>query len=78
MGGGRKYSVSGVGTISFQRELGPPITLTNVKYVLGLKKNLVSVVMLEDKGYNVVFSKGKVFLRHITTIQVKKFGSRVR
>jgi len=53
--------------VAFQREHGAAITLTDVKYVPGLKKNLVSIVMLEDKGYNVVFSKGKVFLRYITT-----------
>eukprot|EP00253_Pinus_taeda_P012445 PITA_12445 len=39
-----------------------------------LKKNLVSVVMLEDKGYDVVFSKGKAFLRHIATGQTKRIG----
>ena len=49
-----------------------------MKYVPRLKKNLVSVTMLEDKGYDVVFSKGKVFLRHITTRQVKQIGSRVK
>eukprot|EP00253_Pinus_taeda_P035324 PITA_35324 len=68
MGNDEKYSVSGVGTVYFQREHGARITLTDVKYVKGLKKNLVSIAMLEDKGYDVVFSKGKVFLRHITTI----------
>eukprot|EP00253_Pinus_taeda_P005812 PITA_05812 len=46
--------------------------------VSGLKKNLVSIAMLEDKGYDVVFIKGKVFLRHITTRQVKQIGSRVK
>ena len=46
--------------------------MTDVKYVPGLKKNLVSVAMLEDKGYDVVFSKGKVFLRHIGTRQTKR------
>ena len=61
-----KYSVSGVGMIIFQREHGARITLTYVKYVTRLKKNLVSIAMLEDKGYDVVFNKGKVFLRHIT------------
>ena len=44
-----------------------PITLTDVKYVPGVKKNLLSVTMSEDKGYDVVFNKGKVFFRHITT-----------
>ena len=54
------------GLVSFQREHGAPINLTDVKYVPGLKKNLVSVAMLEEKGY-VVFSKAKEFLRHIAT-----------
>jgi len=66
MGDDKRYCVSGVGIVAFQKEHGAPITLTDVKYVHGLKKNLVSIVMLEDKGYDVVFSKGKVFFRHIT------------
>ena len=36
--------------------------LKDVVHVLGLKKNLISVAMLEDIGYDVVFSEGKVFL----------------
>ena len=34
--------------------------------------------MLEDRGYDVVFRDGKVFLRHIITRQVKQIGSRVK
>eukprot|EP00253_Pinus_taeda_P030396 PITA_30396 len=75
MGNDENYNVLGVGTIVFQRKRGARITLIDVKYVPGLKKNLVSIAMLEDKGYDVVFSKGKVFLRHITTRQVKQIGS---
>eukprot|EP00253_Pinus_taeda_P009336 PITA_09336 len=77
MGDDGKYSVSGVGTVAFQREHGAPLILTDVKYVLGLEKNLVSVAMLEDKGYDVVFNKGKAFLRHIATVQTKRIGIRV-
>jgi len=32
-------------------------------YVPTLKKNLVYVVMLEDRGYDVIFSEGNVFLQ---------------
>ena len=78
MGNDEKCSVSSVGTIIFQREHGACLTLTDVKYVPGLKRNLVSITMLEDRGYDVVFSKGKVFLRHIITRQVKQIGSRVK
>jgi len=78
MGNDEKYSVPGVDTVVFQREHGARITLTDVKYVPGLKRNLVSIVMLEDRGYDVVFSKGSVFLRHIITRQVKKIDSRAK
>ena len=44
------------------RESGKLILLQDVVHVPGLKKNLISVAMLEDKGYDVVFSEGKVFL----------------
>ena len=78
MGDDGKYRVLGEGMVVFQREHGAPLTLTDVNYVPGLKKNLVSITMLEDKGYDVVFSKGKVFLRHIGTRQTKRIGIRVK
>jgi hypothetical protein len=31
-------------------------------HVPGLKKKLVSVAMLEDRGYDIVFSSGKAYL----------------
>jgi hypothetical protein len=47
-------------------------------HVPGLRKNLVSFSMLEDRGYDVVFSSGKSYLRHKATGQVKKIGIRVK
>ena len=78
MGDDGRYSVSRVGTVGFQRERGAPLTLIDVMYVPGLKKNLASVAMLEEKGYDVVFSKGKVFLRHIAMGWTKRIGIRVK
>ena len=78
MGDDRKFCVSGEGTDVFQREHGSPLSLYNVMYVPGLKKNLVSIAMLEDKGYDVVFSLGKVFLRHIDTGQNKHIGIQIK
>lgn len=75
MGDDGKYCVSGEGTVVFERERGAPLTLTDVNYVLGMKKNLVSIAMLEDKGYDVVFSKGKAFLRHIGWIDQEDWDS---
>ncbi|MBO1694931.1 hypothetical protein, partial [Bacteroides uniformis] len=57
-----RYSAIGISTISFERESGKPFVLKDVMHVPGLKKNLISVAMLEDKGYDVVFSEGKAFL----------------
>ena len=57
-----KYSAIGIGTITFQRHSSKPFQLKDVMHVPGLKKNLVSVAMLEDRGYDVVFSEGKAFL----------------
>ena len=34
--------------------------------------------MLEDKGYDVVFSEGKLFLQYKATGQVKKVGIRAK
>jgi hypothetical protein len=62
MGDYGRYSATGIGTITFQRESGKPFQLKNVMHVPGLKKNLVSVAMLEDNGYDVVFSSGKAYL----------------
>jgi len=72
MGGDGRYHVLGEGMVVFQRERGAPLTLIDVKYVPNLKKNLVSISMLEDKGYDVFFSEGKVFLIHIGTGQTKR------
>jgi hypothetical protein len=78
MGDDGRYRATGIGTITFQRESGKPFQLKNVMHVPGLKKNFVSVAMLEDKGYDVVFSSGKAYLRHKATCQVKKIGIRVK
>lgn len=47
-------------------------------YVPDLKKNLVSVVVLEDKRYDLVFGRGKAYLKHVAIIQVKQIGVQVK
>eukprot|EP00253_Pinus_taeda_P033973 PITA_33973 len=76
MGDDGRYSATDIGTISFERESGKPFVLKEVMHVPGLKKNLTSVVMLEDKVYDVAFSKGKAFLRSKTTGETRKIGVR--
>jgi len=77
-GDDERYRATETGTVTFQRESGSLLRIIGVMYVPRLKKNLVSVVVLEDHGYDVFFSKGNVFLRHITMGQVKHIDSRVK
>jgi hypothetical protein len=58
LGDDREVKVVGSGTVSFQRESLPPLNLAEVLYVPGLKKNLVSVSTIEEKGYEVLFCDG--------------------
>ena len=78
MGDDGRYSATGIGTITFERESGNPFLLKDVMHVSGLKNNLVLIAMLEDKGYDVVFNEGKAFLWHKTTGQTRKIGIQVK
>jgi len=74
LGDDGRYSTKGIDIVTFKRESDSHLHLKNVMYVLGLKKNLIFVVVLEDRGYDVVFGKGKSFLKHVATRQVKQVG----
>ena len=78
MGNDGRYSATDIGTITFERDSGKPFLLKDVMHVPGLKKNLVLVAMLEDRGYDIVFSEGKAFLRHKKMGQTKRIGIRVK
>ena len=78
MGNNKRYSTTEIGIVTFQRQSRLPLRLTNVMFIPGLKQNIVFIALLEDRGYNVIFSKGKAFLRHIATGQVKQIGVRVK
>jgi len=71
MGYDGRYSTTVIDIVTFHREFGSPLTLKDVMCVLGLKKNLILVAIVEDHGYDVIFSNGKAFLRHISMGQVK-------
>jgi hypothetical protein len=62
LGDDRVVKAVGSGTVSFQRESLPPMLLREVLYVPGLKKNLVSVSAIEERGYEVLFRDGQVLL----------------
>eukprot|EP00253_Pinus_taeda_P004316 PITA_04316 len=60
LGDNTKYPVKGVGNVTLQLNQGNIIHLQDVLYVPDLKKNPVSISAMEDKGYKVTFSDGKV------------------
>ena len=62
MGDDSSVSAVGHGTITFQRESMSPMVLRDVLYVPGLKRNLVSVSMIEDQGLGVSFLNGHVHM----------------
>jgi hypothetical protein len=63
MGNNAKCRATGHGTVTFQRESGKPLMVRDVLYVPGMKKNLISVSTLEDRGYVVSFQDGRVYIR---------------
>ena len=63
LGDDARYQAHGVGTVSFERESGKPLTFPDVLYVPGLTKNLISISTLEDKGYQVKFHDHRVYIR---------------
>jgi hypothetical protein len=50
------------GTITFQRESRPPISFRDLLFVPGLKKNLISVSSLLDRGLEMSFRGIKVLI----------------
>ena len=52
------------GIVQFQRENGKIIPLHDVLYVPGLGMNLISVSILHDRGYNVLFRGTHVLIKH--------------
>jgi hypothetical protein len=56
------YDIKGFGSTSFQLQSRNVFHIDEIIYVPGLKKNLISVVVLERKGYTIAFTKGKVLM----------------
>jgi hypothetical protein len=55
-----RYNLRGVGISTFQLDSDMQLKLEEVLYVPGMKRNLVKISSLEDKGYKITFSKGSV------------------
>jgi hypothetical protein len=58
LGDDAKYAVKGEGTFTFHLESGGSLDAHDVLYVLGLKKNLLLVLAIEDMHFPVAFQRG--------------------
>lgn len=54
--------MKGIGSTSLELEIGGSIHLNNILYVPSLKKKLLSISFLEDKGDRIAFVDGKVLI----------------
>jgi hypothetical protein len=62
LGDGGTYAIKGIGSTSFQLLSGNVFHIEEILYVPRLKKNLISVAVLESKEYTVAFSKGNALM----------------
>ena len=60
LGDDANYIVKGFGSTSLQLESNDLLHLNDVLYVPSMKRNLVSIFALEDKGYRVTFADRNV------------------
>jgi hypothetical protein len=60
LGDDSKHAIKGVGEASLQLDSGNPLSIKDILFVQGLKKNLLSISALEDKGFRVAFVDGQV------------------
>ena len=62
LGDDYQYPIKGSGEYSYKLESGKSLTMKKVLFVLGLKKNLLSISTLDEKGMRVAFIDGQVIM----------------
>jgi hypothetical protein len=62
LGDDYQYPIKGVGEASYKLDSGKPMKMKDVLYVPGLKKNLLSISALDEKGFRVAFIDGEVLM----------------
>ena len=78
LGDDRVVREVGTRTVSFQSESHPPLRFRDMYYVPGLRKNLISVSTIEDRGFEVHFREGRVYIlpRGTNVALAKVIGTR--
>ena len=76
LGDDARYAVKGVGATSFQLDSGKTLRMRDVLLVPRMTSNLVAVSALEDEGYDVIFSRGRVFIQKYGSSEQIEIGIR--
>ena len=76
MGNKAKCTHVGRGTVVFQTEAGERLRATNVLHMPGLGMNLLSIFQLQNKGYDILFIKEKVYVKHLSWKRKAQIGIR--
>jgi hypothetical protein len=63
LGMGTKHAMRGSRTVSFRMESGGVVRVTNVLRVPKLKRRVLSVLMIEKKGFDAVFQDGQALIK---------------
>jgi hypothetical protein len=62
LGDDYQYPIKRVEEASYKLDSGKPMKMKEVLYVPGLKKNLISILALDEKGYRVAFVDGNFIM----------------
>ena len=62
LGDDYQYPIKGSGESSYNLDFGKSLTMKEVFFVPGLKKNLLSISTLDEKGMGVEFIDGQVIM----------------
>ena len=62
LGDDYQYPIKGIGESSYKLDSGTSMNMKEVLYVPSLKKNLLSISSLDNKGYRVSFIYGQVIM----------------
>ena len=76
MGDDARYAVKRVGATSFQLDSSKTLRMRDVLLVPGMTSNLIAISTLEDEGYDVLFSRGRVFIRKFDSSEWIEIGIR--
>ena len=71
LGDKKNYAIRGLGSTSLKMGNGSKMHINKILYVPGLKKNLLSVSCLEDKGEKLLLLMEKYWFREKTLVLTK-------